>query len=212
MRFIGITGGIGAGKSEILSYIREHYPCRIYLADEVAHLVKQPGCRAYGELTELLGKDVIGKNGQIDRKIMADKIFARPELLERVNEIIHPAVKEYLLDRLECARREGKTELFFVEAALLIECGYLALVDEMWYIYADEAVRRRRLKLSRGYSEEKISRIMSSQLTEDVFRKNCDFVIDNSGDFSETCRQIADKLSEYETERKRNKTEKREER
>ncbi|MCI9435650.1 MAG: dephospho-CoA kinase [Lachnospiraceae bacterium] len=197
MRFIGITGGIGAGKSEILGYIKKHYSCEIYLADEVAHLVKQPGSRAYEELKELLGRDVIGRDGEIDRGAMADIIFAKPELLEQVNEIIHPAVKKYLMDRLTCAGREGRTALFFVEAALLIECGYLALVDEMWYIYADEAVRRNRLKLSRGYSDEKISRIMSSQLSEEAFRKNCDFVIDNSGDFGQTIRQITQKLVPY---------------
>lgn len=194
MRFIGITGGVGAGKSEILQYIRQNYECEIYLADQVAHLVKQPGTKAYGELTALLGQDVAGNDGQIDKAAMADKIFAEPALLERVNEILHPAVKEYLLERLEEARTSGKTELFFVEAALLIEGGYLALVDEMWYIYADEAVRRERLRRSRGYSEEKISRIMASQLTEEMFRKNSDFVIDNSGGLEESCRQIDRRL------------------
>ena len=125
---------------------------------------------------------------------MADKIFAWPSLLERVNGIIHPAVKEFLLERMEEAKRRGETAFFFVEAALLIEGGYLALVDEMWYIYADEAVRRKRLKASRDYSEEKIDKIMSSQLTEESFRKNCHFVIDNSGSLADTYRQIDDIL------------------
>lgn len=195
MRFIGITGGIGAGKSEILHYIGEHYKCEIYLADEVAHLVKQPGTRGYQELVKLLGTDAVAADGQIDKAVMADKIFARPELLEQVNEIIHPAVREYLLERLEHARSAGEAELFFVEAALLIECGYLALVDEMWYIYADEEIRRERLQRTRGYSEEKISQIMSRQLSEDSFRKNCDFVIDNSGSLADTYRQIDARLS-----------------
>lgn len=194
MRFIGITGGVGAGKSEILRYIGEHYKCEIYLADEVAHLVKQPGSRGYQELVKLLGTDAVAADGQIDRAVMADKIFARPRLLEQVNEIIHPAVREYLLERLELARNKGETELFFVEAALLIECGYLALVDEMWYIYADEEIRRERLRRTRGYSEEKISQIMSRQLSEESFRKNCDFVIDNSGSLTDTCRQIDERL------------------
>lgn len=199
MRFIGITGGIGAGKSEILGYIRQHYRCEIYLADEVAHLVKQPGTRCYDELVSLLGEDVVGENGQIDRDLMAKRIFSKPVLLEQVNEIIHPAVKEFLLERLEVAKRNGEAELFFVEAALLIEGGYLALVDEMWYIYADEAVRRERLMRSRGYGEEKIRQIMSRQLTEDVFRKSCDFVIDNSGSFALACAQIDAKLSGVST-------------
>ena len=197
MRFIGITGGIGAGKSEVLQYIRSHYKCVVYLADEVAHLVKAPGTKAYGQLAELLGQEVLGADGEIDRAAMADRIFANPALLEQVNGIIHPAVREFLLEQLARVRESGEAELFFVEAALLIECGYLALVDEMWYIYADEQVRRERLKASRGYSEEKISQIMSKQLTEQRFRESCDFVIDNSGDLAERCRQVDGRLSAF---------------
>jgi len=194
MRFIGITGGIGAGKSEVLQYIRSHYKCVIYLADEVAHLVKAPGTKAYGQLAELLGQEVLGADGEIDRAAMADRIFANPALLEQVNGIIHPAVREFLLEQLARVRESGEAELFFVEAALLIECGYLALVDEMWYIYADEEIRRERLRRTRGYSEEKISQIMSRQLSEESFRKNCDFAIDNSGSLTDTCRQIDERL------------------
>ena len=194
MRFIGITGGVGSGKSEILGYIGKNYKCEIYLADEAAHLVKQPGTKAYETLLALLGRDIAGADGQIDKGVMADRIFADPDLLEQVNGIIHPAVKEFLLEKLDAARKAGQTEFFFVEAALLIEGGYLALVDEMWYIYADEQVRRERLRASRGYSQEKIARIMASQLTEAQFRENCDFVIDNSGDFAGTCRQIDARL------------------
>lgn len=197
MRFIGITGGVGAGKSEILDYIRKHYSCEIYLADQVAHLVKQPGTKAYQALLSLLGQDVAGRDGLIDKGLMADRIFADPSLLEQVNGIIHPAVKAFLLERLERARAAGQVDFFFVEAALLIEGGYLALVDEMWYIYADEQVRRERLKASRGYSEEKISQIMSKQLTEQRFRESCDFVIDNSGDLAESCRQVDGRLSAF---------------
>ncbi len=194
LRFIGITGGIGAGKSEILHYIQQNYPCEVYLADNIAHLVEQPGNKCYEALVELLGAHVVGEGGELDRQAMAEEIFGRQELLDQVNAIVHPAVKEYLLNRLENARRAGNIELFFVEAALLIECGYLALVDEMWYIYADEAVRRERLRAGRGYSDEKISRIMAQQLTEDHFRANCDFVIDNSGSFQESIRQIEKRL------------------
>ena len=197
MRFIGITGGVGAGKSEILDYIRKHYSCEIYLADQVAHLVKQPGTKAYQALLSLLGQDVAGRDGLIDKGLMADRIFADPSLLEQVNGIIHPAVKAFLLERLERARVAGQVDFFFVEAALLIEGGYLALVDEMWYIYADKEIRRDRLRSARGYSEEKISQIMSRQLSEEMFRKNCDFVIDNSGSLENTYRQIDRRLAPF---------------
>ncbi len=117
--------------------------------------------------------------------------------MEQVNHIIHPAVKEYLLNRLKTARVKGEAELFFVEAALLVECGYGGLVDEMWYIYADEETRRRRLSQSRGYSGERIDQIMDSQLSEQAFRNACDFVIDNSGALEESFRQIDRKLEAY---------------
>lgn len=197
MRFIGITGGVGAGKSEILRYIQKHYLCRIYLADEVAHEVKKPGTVCYRELVALLGEDVLEENGEIHKGKMADKIFRDQSLLEQINAIVHPAVKQYLLEKLEQAGREKDVELFFVEAALLIECGYGALVDEMWYIYAREPVRRKRLSENRGYSEEKISQIMQAQLSEEAFRKGSDFVIDNSGELEETYTQINHRLEAF---------------
>ena len=197
MKFIGITGGIGAGKSELLKYIQKHYKCRIYLADEVAHLVKEPGTACFGRLVELLGEDVVGGDGHIDRAVMAGRIFADGALLQRVNEILHPAVRDFLLERLEEAERLGDVELFFVEAALLIEAGYGSLVDEMWYVHADEEVRRDWRRQRRGYSGKRIDNIIRRQLSEDIFRKNCDFVIDNSGSLEESCRQIDKKLEAF---------------
>lgn len=197
MLFIGITGGVGAGKTEILDYIKRHYKCEIYLADEVAHLVKLPGTKCFDRLVELLGEDIVAADGQIDKNAMAAKIFADADVLKQVNDIVHPAVKEYLLARLVAARENKELELFFVEAALLIEAGYRPLVDEMWYIYATEEVRRKRLREARGYSEEKITQIMQSQLSEDTFRKTCDFVIDNSGLLTDSYQQIDKKLEAY---------------
>lgn len=197
LRFIGITGGIGAGKSELLTYIRKHYDCEIYLADEVAHLVKRKGTGCYKQLVELLGEEILGSDGEIDRAAMAQAIFGRNDILQKVNAIVHPAVQDYLMEKLRGARENPDVELFFVEAALLIEAGYKGLVDELWYIYARADVRRKRLAANRGYSEEKISNIMGSQLSEEDFRKNCDFVIDNSGELADSFRQIDRKLEAF---------------
>lgn len=197
MRLIGITGGIGAGKSEILSYIRKHYKAEIYLADEVAHKVKEPGQVAYEPLVDLLGRDVLQQDGFIDKGKMAEKIFADNRVLEKVNEIVHPAVRSFLENAIDLAREKGETELFFIEAALLIEAGYKEIVDELWYIYADRSVREKRLKESRGYSDAKIKGIMEKQLSEEGFRKECDFVIDNSGSLEHAYRQIDERLEAY---------------
>lgn len=197
MRLIGVTGGVGAGKSQVLSYIKEHYKCHIYLADEVAHLVKKKGEECYYELVDLLGKDVLAEDGEINKSVMAAKIFADDELLERVNEIVHPQVRIYLENKVREVRESKETELMFIEAALLIEAGYKEMVDELWYIYADVNVRKKRLIQSRGYSEEKIAQIMESQLSEEIFRRECDFVIDNSGTLADCYKQIRRKLKEY---------------
>lgn len=197
MKVIGITGGVGSGKTELLAYIRRHYSCEIYLADEVAHEVKQKGTECYHKLIELLGMDILAADGEIDRRVMAEKIFASESLLKQVNQLIHPAVRKYLTEKIEAARRDGKVALFFVEAALLIEAGYKSVVDEMWYIYASDQVRRSRLQSARGYSETKIRQIMENQMTEEQFRRECDFVIDNSGTLEESYRQINQKLEEF---------------
>ena len=197
MKLIGITGGVGAGKTEILQYIRKHYLCEIHLADEVAHKVKEPGQPCYKELVKLLGEDVLLGDGNIDKAAMAAKIFADSGILRKVNEIVHPAVMDYILDRISQARKGQEIELFFIEAALLIESGYKEVVDEMWYIYASDEVRRERLKKNRGYSEEKITQIMDKQLSEKAFREACDFVIDNSGELEDSYRQIDTYLMGY---------------
>ena len=197
MKFIGITGGVGAGKSEILKYIKRHYKCEIYLADEAAHEVKRAGTECFDRLVTLLGSDIVDEDGEINKAVMADKIFGDEELLRQVNEIVHPAVKDYLMAKYEAALENPDIELFFVEAALLIEAGYKELVNEMWYIYADSNDRRKRLMYSRGYSEEKIQNIMDNQLTEEEFREACDFVIDNSGLLADSYRQIDKKLEAF---------------
>ena len=198
MKTIGITGGVGSGKSEILSYIREHFSCEIILADDLAKELQEPGRACYGPLIELLGKDIVGEDERILKAAMADKIFGNSALLAKVNTLIHPAVISEILHRKEQAEKNNKIQLFFIEAALLIENGFDKICDEMWYIYAKESVRRERLKQSRDYSEEKITAIMEKQLPESEFRKNCSVVIDNSASLSNSIRQIDQILEAYQ--------------
>lgn len=198
MKTIGITGGVGSGKSELLSYIEEHYPCEIVRADDLAKELQGQGKACYAPLVELLGRAILGKDGDIDKVAMADKIFKNSALLAKVNAVIHPAVIAEILRRIELAKKNQKIKLFFVEAALLIENGFDKICDEMWYIYADESVRRARLNSSRGYSEEKTDAIMGKQLSESEFRKHCQIVIDNSGDLSESAGQIDRVLEAYQ--------------
>ena len=197
MRFIGITGGVGAGKTEILKYIGQHYKCEIYLADDIGHKVKEPGTEGYQALVELLGRDILRADGQIDKPSMAAKIFADPALLEKVNQIIHPAVKQYIKEQLEIKKQQGQ-KVCVVEAALLLEDHYQEFCDTIWYIHTDEEIRIQRLMENRGYTREKSASIIASQAPESFFRENADYVVVNNGNFAQTRQQIEEGIRKYE--------------
>ena len=174
------------------------------MADEVGHEVMRPGGPAYEPILTLLktvpGGRLLTPDGEIDRREMSARMFARKELRLQVNAIIHPAVHSYIRNAIAKEQEKAKAcapdrvDFFFLEAALLIECGYRDDVDEMWYIYCDPDSRSERLHRSRGYSDEVITAIFASQLTEEEFRAGSDVVIDNSGDFKDACRQADEAL------------------
>lgn len=194
---IGITGGIGAGKSTVLGYIRDNYNALVIFSDDVANDIKKKGYPAYDALVDLLGKEVLSEDGEIDKAKMASAIFNNKNLLKNVNNILHPAVNTFIINIIEKERAKGDYDFVFVEAALLIENGYDKIVDELWYVYASEDSRRQRLKASRGYSDEKIDDILEKQLDDATFRKYCSFVIDNSGKLSKAAGQIDNKIGEW---------------
>lgn len=194
---IGITGGIGAGKSTVLGYIRDNYNALVIFSDDVANDIKKKGYPAYDALVDLLGKEVLSEDGEIDKAKMASAIFNNKNLLKNVNNILHPAVNAFIINIIEKERAKGAYDFVFVEAALLIENGYDKIVDELWYVYASEDSRRQRLKASRGYSDEKIDDILGKQLDDATFRKYCSFVIDNSGKLSKAAGQIDNKIGEW---------------
>ena len=191
---IGITGGVGAGKSEILKFLAMHYKSRIIYTDAVANEIKKKGQPCFEPIVALLGEEVLGSDGEIDKSKMAQKIFSDEALLEAVNGILHPAVFDYVTEAIRVERAAGENEFLFVEAALLIEAGYGKIVDEMWYVFANEDVRRNRLKESRAYDDEKIDRIFAQQLTQEAFEEGADFIIDNSGALQDACETIAEHI------------------
>lgn len=204
MRVIGITGGVGAGKSVVLDFLAAKYNCRVIKADLAAKALEEPGGVCYEPLIALLGKEILDAAGEIDRRKMADIIFGSETLLQEVNAIVHPAVKTYLLSEIAAERESGKLDFFFIEAALLIEEGYAEILDELWYIRAGESIRRRRLKENRGYTDEKIDAILKSQLAEDDFLKNCVVVIENNGTLSGVYEQIEKELGDDQWQKQRN--------
>lgn len=198
MKVIGVTGGVGAGKSEILNFIADNWNATVVEADEVGYLVMKPGKSCFAPIVELFGPGILQEDGTLDRAKIAQMVFEDKKLLDKLNAIVHPAVKKYIRKAIE-REKENETDFFIVEAALLIEDKYDEICDELWYIYADEETRTERLMKNRGYSEEKVKSIFANQLSEDEFSDHCDFEIDNSGDFEDTKEQIMQRMQMYET-------------
>lgn len=190
MRIIGVTGGVGAGKSTVLNMLEEMTSCIVIRTDEVAKETTVPGGEAYEQIVELLGKEVLTEDKSIDRRKMAARIFSDEELCARVNAVIHPLTKREVERRLKRAAEAGIYDYAFVEAALLIEAGYDDICEEFWYVYVPDEERIKRLMADRGYSREKCISIMDNQLSDGQFREHCRYVIDNSCDGDNTKKQL----------------------
>lgn len=194
MKFIGITGGVGAGKSEILSYIAQRKDSLVVYADEIAgRLMNEPGiCRAQLQKT-FSSEKIYDVNGNLDKNRIRTEIFSSENKTKSLNDIVHPAVREEILKQVQDAQKNVAIRFFFVEAALLIEDHYDEVCDELWYIDADEDVRRKRLIKSRGYQNEWIDNILQKQLLRSAFMEKCKVMIDNNGALEDALSQV-DKL------------------
>lgn len=196
MKVIGITGGVGCGKSMVLDLIKENFNAYIVKADDVARHVLDKGEEGYYRVLDFFGDEILDENSQINRNRLAEIVFNDSEKLGVLNGIVHPVVKENIKKEMSSIRSCGKFDYFIVEAALLFDDHYESFCDEVWYIYADYDVRVKRLIESRGYSLQKIAGIMGNQMSEEEFREKSDYVIDNSNGIEETLAQLKKKLVE----------------
>ena len=198
MKIIGITGGVGAGKSTVLNFLKEMCDCEIVMADDVAKDLMKKG----GVLTEtaysLFGDNAYLDNGNINAALVAGIIFSDAAIRKKWENAVHPAVREDILNRISDADIDGK-KYFFLEAALLIENNYQEICSEIWYVYADEDLRRIRLRETRNYTDDKIAGIFKAQMKDVEYREYASFVIDTGIDLENTRKQLENKLEEYET-------------
>ena len=189
MIIIGVTGGMGAGKSRVLAYLEEKWNARTIRLDDISRDLLARNGLCYEQTIHIFGEEIVKPDGDLDRALIARMIFEDSRLRDRLNALVHPAVKAEVRWIAE-EMRQLDAGLLVVEAALLIEGGYREICDELWYIYADEAVRRERLKSSRGYTDERIDGTFATQLSDNAFRACVDFVVDNSGSFEDAARAI----------------------
>lgn len=189
MKIIGITGGVGAGKSTVLDYLREQFHAYVIQADQVGHQVMEPGEICYSQVIALFGEHILKKDKTIDRKAVSDVVFGNEEKLKKLNGIIHPAVRQSVLEEIQL-QKEKETAIVVVEAALLLEEHYEKFCDKVWYVHTDREIRISRLMENRGYSREKSESIISSQAPDEYFAKHADYIIRNNGDIKDTWLQV----------------------
>jgi len=175
MKIIGITGGIGSGKSTVAGFLAG-LGVAVIDADGVGHEVLESDGEARRQVIDAFGEDIVAPDGRIDRKKLGDIVFGNPEALSRLNRIMHPRIDEVVEARLERYRRQG-VEAIVIDAPLLVEAGWGKKVDRVWVTTAPEAVILKRLEQS-GLSRDEATARIRSQLPDGERVKHADVVID----------------------------------
>ena len=178
MRTIGLTGGIGSGKSAVSDILRD-LGAFVIDADVVAHEVYRPGSDGWREVVEAFGSEIAAPSGEIDRGKLAAIVFGDAAQLERLNRIAHPRTRDLVAARLGQAEKSGET-VAVVEAAILFEAGWEDMFDEVWVVTAPSEIAVRRVAESRGTDAESVRSRMRAQMSNEDRLSRADAAIDNS--------------------------------
>ncbi|MCR5796658.1 MAG: dephospho-CoA kinase [Eubacterium sp.] len=191
---IGIVGGVGSGKSEVLNIIKRRFGARIIMADAVGAKIMRAGEPGFEPIVELFGPEVIGAEGELDREYIASRVYKDETLMGRLEAIVHPLVKKEVKSYVE---HLDPDEICFYECAIMFETRSDEICHKICGIITDDDIRIQRLQENRGYSPEKSREIMSKQMSCDELRKRCDFVIENNRGKEELETQVMDVLEKY---------------
>lgn len=176
MKIIGLTGGIGSGKSTVARFLAE-LGAVILDADRLGHEALKPGSEVWGRVVSEFGRGIVSASGDIDRAKLGKLVFNNRDALSRLNRIMHPVIDDMIMARLEEYRRQG-VNVVVLEAAAMLEAGRAAQADEIWVVTAPEATVLRRLSERTGYSEQESRARIQSQLSSEERMKHADAVID----------------------------------
>ena len=195
---VGLTGGYATGKSFVAAELAR-LGCHLIYADKLGHKVLEPGHDAYQPTVEVFGPRIIDRHGRIDRRQLGAIVFSSPELLQKLNAIVHPAVfhlEEQMMESLSKSHPHGIT---VVEAAILIETGRFTVFDRLILTSCDEA-----LQIARGIErdhldESQIHARLKEQMPLSEKRKHADYVVDTGATPAETLEQVRAIYKELQT-------------
>ena len=182
MLVIGLTGGIGTGKSEVARLLQS-LGAAVISADEAGHEAYAPNSESWREVVDTFGKEILQPSGEIDRQKLGAIVFSDPQQLEKLNAIMHPRMARMVADRIQVLRDQGASTVV-VEAALLFEAGWDSLVDEVWTTDSSVESVVERLQARNGMDEKEARRRIDSQMDPAERIERSDLVVDNSSDVS----------------------------
>ena len=188
MIVIGLTGGIGTGKSEVARIFQELGAVLIN-ADQIGHQAYTPHSEIWQEVVKAFGEEILQPSGEIDRKKLGSIVFADPDQLTRLNQIMHPRMARMVAQQVQELGEQG-ADVVVVEAALLFEAGWDSLVGEVWSTDSPEDRVIKRLQSRSGLSQEEAKKRIDSQMSAEERKSRSQVVVDNSGDLADLERVV----------------------
>ncbi len=185
MLIVGLTGGVGSGKTVVSQTLREEGAYLID-ADQIARELAQPHTPTWNELIQVFGKEILNEDGSIDRKRLGQRVFSNPKERELLNQMIHPRIREEINRRKEEILQKDPEAIIIIDAALLIELGDHREMDKVIVVFAPDEQRIQRLNRRDGMSREEAQKVISSQMPQEEKLRVADFVIRNEGTLEET--------------------------
>lgn len=190
MKTIGLTGGIGSGKSTVSQLLAE-LGAFVIDADKVGHEIYLPGKEAWKQITAAFGQDILADDQTIERKKLGAIVFGSDEARKQLNAIVHPLMFKDIQQRIQAKRAEGFTKPIVVEAAILIEANWTPLTDEVWLVEAHKEAVIDRVAEQRGMPAQDTEARIASQLSNEERRKHADLVIQNDGSLEDLKHRVS---------------------
>ena len=199
MIVIGLTGGIGTGKSTVSDYLRKK-GCIILDADDISRKMTEAGMPALSIIQNVFGDEVINSDGSLNRHKLGDIVFNNRDKLQKLQQIITTEVVDNINRKLSQLKSEHCDNIVVIDAPLLFECGMENIADENWLVISEMSVRIKRVKERDNLSEEQIIARINNQMSQEDKEKLSDYVLDNSGSLQQLYEQIDDNLERLKDE------------